>query len=124
LQEERVNAFIAAEFGVESHNQNRSLPGRDGVSVDLGEDFDGWAILRDPRRSDEERVDRSTGQPHLDVGFETSHLAPEGVAFGAYVDYSQMVAVEHYQSRAGAKDWLAGTVKFSERVAEPFAFNP
>ncbi len=92
---------------------------------DLGEDLDGRAVLGDPGRADEDAAHRrALESPELHVGLEAVELAAEGVALGAHVHQSQMVAVEHDQTRAGAKNRPTRAASARSGPASPSRSTP
>src|SRR5690349_8876523 len=79
--EQRVHAHVRRELGMERRGEQRALPDRDGVAVDGGEHLHPGTDALDPRRSDEDGVERLLAEPgHGQVGLERVHLPPERVA--------------------------------------------
>ena len=118
-----MHTIIVTKLWVEGNDDYGPFARSDTVTFDLSKNFNRWPVLRDPRSTDEDRLDRSAAYADLERRFEAANLTPEGVALGADVDYPEVLAVEHDQPGASTENRFAGGVERSERISEPFALD-
>src|SRR5690349_4574237 len=79
VQEELVDPRVVGQLRMERRDENTPLPREHRVPVDLCENVDLGARLRDPRRADEDSAHGLVAVADVDVGLEALDLAPEGV---------------------------------------------
>jgi hypothetical protein len=82
-------------------------------------------VTLDPGSADEDRAQRLVADPlDLQVGLEALQLTAEGVAPGARIEESKVLAVADDQPGAGSEDRPAGLVVGPQRRLQPGRFDP
>src|ERR1700733_13985518 len=94
VEEERVEARVVGELGVEGDHEEAPLPRGHRMALERGEHLDPGPDILDPRRPDEHRTQRLAQPRELEIGLERGDLAPEGVSAHGDVDEPEVVAVE------------------------------
>ena len=103
-QEQRMQAQVVGQLGMERGHEHVALARHDRVAVDLGQHLDPVPGVLDPRRADEHRAQRLVAEAlHVHVLLEAADLAPEGVAARLDVHQAEVGAIEHDQPGAGAE---------------------
>src|SRR5690606_11961370 len=121
-----MNAVVMAEVGME-HGSERALAfHRHGVAIVRGDDTRPGAYLEDPRRADEDGVERTVQPLHVEVGFERGYLAAVVVTRHLHVQQPQPglvreagdVARQHDGARARAPQPSACAMELHHRRIE------
>ena len=88
-----MNATIAGQLWVERRHHDVPATHHYGSTLVLGEYVHGCAHMRDDGRPDEDGVERMIETVHCEVGLETVHLTPVGVATDRDVDRPETALV-------------------------------
>src|SRR5918995_2340222 len=122
--EQGVDAAVVGELRVERDREDRSVPDRDRMTVDLGEDLHLRPVLFHPWSPDEDRSQGLLPQA-LDrqILLETLELAAEGVAAAGVVGERQVVAVADDHPRAAAQNRPARLGVRANRSVEAVALE-
>jgi hypothetical protein len=125
LEEQTVQTILARQLGVEREREDPALTHGDRVPVDLGQDLDARAVLRDPGRADENGVHRTALYAgDVEVGLEGVQLTAEGVSQREDIEDPKMLAVENDHARAGSEDRQAARGGLTQRVPEALTLDP
>ena len=95
---------VVGQLGVERREQEPAVANEHRLAVELAEHLDAGSELPDPRRADEDAVQRRPVAGELDVRLEAPDLATVGVSVDLEVGEAEMLSVEHDHSGAGAED--------------------
>src|SRR2546423_8647534 len=104
LEEELVDAGVVGELRVERRDENASRAREHRPAFVHGQHLDLRPRLLDPRRADEDAVQRLVLAGEVEVGLEALDLAPVGVPTHRDVDEPEVVAPEQDHPRTGAED--------------------
>ena len=119
-----MNAVVVRELGVERDREDVSLCGGDPAAVDRRQHVHSGPRVGDPRRADEDRVDRPAVDPSISTSASKLRTCrPKALRSAAMSISPRWSSVEHDQARARAQDGRAGLGEVAQRLGQPLALD-